>query len=84
MHFNRVQRFVRNILHNGKLNRDKLLEKKKKHNYIQTKNNKNNHLLVIKRNLSVHRYYLPDNNGGPNKFLILLALLVGSQIVLNS
>jgi len=81
MHFNRIQHFMRNIFHNGKLNREKMIKNKK---IYKITNSKNNHNLIIKRKLSIHENPFPDDNkgGGPN--IILLAALVVGLISLHS
>ena len=72
MSSNRVQYFIRNILQNSKLNREKFVKNKK--NY--TIKNKNNYNLILKRNYSSSSHLPPPNNNNNNNYgFIALASL---------
>jgi hypothetical protein len=58
---NRIKQFIRNIIQNSRLNREKFVNNKKRFNMISVKNR--NHNLIIKRNLS----YMPSSNKNPNE-----------------
>ena len=74
MSSNRVQYFIRNILQNTKLNRDKFIKNKKIYNDLYKKNT--NHNLILKRKLNTSCYGLQsqnnnnDNNQDNNNWII--------------
>lgn len=74
MSSNRVQYFIRNILQNSKLNREKFVKNKK--NY--TIKNKNNYNLILKRNYGSSSHLPPPNNNNNNNnhfgFIVLASL----------
>lgn len=65
MSANRVQYFIRSILQNSKLNREKFVNNKKKCNIMSVKNR--NHNMIIKRNFGSSSGFMPPNFNGPNK-----------------
>lgn len=77
MSANRVQYFIRSILQNSKLNREKFVNNKKKYNMMTVKNR--NHNMIIKRNFRSNRK-LPTgnspNNGGRNPITDQVLLLL--------
>jgi hypothetical protein len=81
MSTNRVTYFIRSILQNSKLNREKFVKNKIKYNISKTKNNLNN--TIIKRNMSTKAFNQPKNysnfsgGGGPQNFMILIATIFG-------
>ena len=86
MSANRVQYFIRSILQNSKLNREKFVNNKKKYNMITVKNR--NHNMMIKRNYNSSNGYIPPNYNGPNKdpdyfTKALIAFIVGGYFVTN-
>ena len=68
---NRVRYFIRNILQNSKLNREKFVKNKKIYNNLSVK--KRNYNLIAKRN-----YGLPPSNNNNNNnhygFIIIASL----------
>ena len=65
MSSNRVQYFIRSILQNSKLNREKFVNNKKKYNMTTIKNR--NHNMINKRNFSTYSQHNPPVFGnGPN------------------
>ena len=83
---NRVQYFIRSILQNSKLNREKFVNNKKKYNMMTVKNR--NHNMIIKRNYGSSTGYIPPNFNGPNKnpnpyTPALIAMIAGLYIVRN-
>ena len=86
MSANRVQYFIRSILQNSKLNREKFVNNKKKYNMMTVKNR--NHNMIIKRNYTSSNGYIPPNSNGPNKdpnpfTPAVIAMLGGIYIVMN-
>jgi hypothetical protein len=86
MSSNRVQYFIRSILQNSKLNREKFVNNKKKYNMTTVKNR--NHNIIIKRNFGSSSGFIPPNSNGPNKDpdyfkTAVVALIVGTYIVTN-
>jgi len=84
MSANRVQYFIRSILQNSKLNREKFVNNKKKYNMMAIKNR--NHNMIIKRNFGSSSGYIPPNFNGPNKdpnpfTSATIALIVGVYLV---
>jgi hypothetical protein len=73
MSSNRVQHFIRSILQNSKLNREKFVKNKKNYN----EKNKINHNLILKRNFNTNSYGLPppnfNNNNNNNNYWFLFA-----------
>ena len=75
MSANRIQYFIRSILQNSKLNREKFVNNKKKYNIMTVKNR--NHNMIIKRKFGSSSGHIPPK---PNRdpFLdVLIALIVG-------
>ena len=78
MSSNRVQYFIRNILHNSKINGEKFVKNKKLYN---EKNKKNNYSLIVKRNYSTNNWLPPPNNNNNNNnnnnygYIVLAALV---------
>jgi hypothetical protein len=86
MSMNRVQYFIRRLLQNSKLNREKFVNNKKKYNMMTVKNS--NHFMIIKRNYTSSNGIIPPNSNGPNKDpnsfkLAFIAMIVGGYIVTN-
>jgi len=81
MSSNRVQYFIRNILQNSKLNREKFVKNKKLYN----SKNKRNHNLILKRNFNSNSYGSPppnfNNNNNNNNYWIILACAIVTNIV---
>jgi hypothetical protein len=76
MSSNRVQYFIRSILQNSKLNREKFVKNKKKYN----DKNKINHNLILKRNFNTNSYGLPPpnfNNNNNNNWLLFTGAALG-------
>ena len=76
MSSNRIHYFIRSILQNSKLNREKFVKNKKLYN----EKNKINHNLILKRNFNTNSYGLPppnfnNNNNNNNWFLFTSAAL---------
>ncbi len=74
MSANRIQYFIRSILQNSKLNREKFVNNKKKYNMMTVKNR--NHNMIIKRNFGSSSGFIPPNKEphGPDwKSFILVA-----------
>jgi hypothetical protein len=65
MSANRVQYFIRSILQNSKLNREKFVNNKKKINIINAKNK--NYNIIIKRKYSSSTNHMPPNFNNPKK-----------------
>ena len=90
---NRIQYFMRNILQNSRLNRQKFVKNKEKYNNALSKSNKilinNNqhpnkyHNYIIKRNFGTYEFNLkPKNNGdGPNNPFMVLLMAVSLYFV---
>jgi hypothetical protein len=75
MSINRAQHFIRNILQNSMLNREKFVKNKKLYNQTIFKN-KNNHNLIFKRKFSTHYSGFPppnNNKGGHWVFMLMVA-----------
>jgi adenine specific DNA methylase Mod len=68
MSSNRVQYFIRNILQNSKLNREKFVKNKKIYNKKNT-----NHNLILKRKLNTNSYKLPPPNFNNNNYWLIFA-----------
>jgi len=76
----RVQYFIRSILQNSKLNREKFVNNKKKYNMRNVKNR--NHNMIIKRNFGSSTGFISPNfnkpNKDPNRFTsAIIAIIVG-------
>ena len=87
MSANKVQYFIRSILQNSKLNREKFVNNKKKYNMMIVKNR--NHNIIIKRKFGSSSGNIPPNFNGSNKYPkpftpALIAMIVGHYIVKNS
>ena len=63
MSSNRVQYFIRSILQNTKLNREKFIKNKKIYNDLSVKNKRNPKILFFKRNFNTNSY-----GSTPSKF----------------
>lgn len=80
---NITHNFIRNILQNSKLNREKFVKNKKLYNVMVSKNkNKNkNFNYTIKRNLGTfHSYDFNNNNNNNNRLLYLILALTSYHI----
>ena len=66
MSSNRVQYFIRNILQNSKLNREKFIKNKKIYNDLYKKNT--NHNLILKRKINTNSYSLSPSNFNNNNY----------------
>lgn len=81
---NRVYYFIRNILQNSKLTREKFVKNKINYNNLKRKNNNNS--IIIKRNISTTNVegdrsnYNFGNGGGPKNFMTLLAIFLGVYV----
>lgn len=81
MSANKVQYFIRSILQNSKLNREKFVNNKKKYNVITVKNR--NHNMIIKRNVSSSSGDIPPNKDLSPFTSALIAMISGLYIVTN-
>jgi len=84
MSSNRVVYFIRNILQNSKLNREKFVKNKKLYNNLSVKN-KRNHNLILKRNFNSNSYGSPppnfnNNNNNNNYWMIFVGAIVTNII----
>lgn len=84
MSANRIQYFIRSILQNSKLNREKFVNNKKKYNMMTVKNR--NHNMIIKRNFGSSSSFMPPNfnepNNNPDPFTTAtIAMIVGVYLV---
>ena len=78
---NRVQYFIRSILQNSKLNREKFVNNKKKYNMMAVKHC--NHNMIIKRKFGSSSDYMPPNKN-PNEnssYLIALGGMIGVYLM---
>jgi hypothetical protein len=74
MSMNIVHTFIRNILQNSKLNREKFVRNKKTYNKMLSKNKNYNY--IIKRNFGTfHSYDFNNNNNNNNRLLYLILAL---------
>jgi hypothetical protein len=80
MSSNRVQYFIRNILQNSKLNREKFVKNKKLYNDLSVKN-KRNHNLILKRNFNTNSYGLPPPNNNNNNYWMIFTGAIVTYIV---
>jgi hypothetical protein len=81
MSANRIHYFIRSILQNSKLNREKFVNNKKKYNMMSIKNR--NHNKIIKRNFSLNVDYTPPNKN-PNdnsSYFIALGSMIGVYLI---
>jgi len=79
MSSNRVQYFIRNILQNSKLNREKFVKNIKTY----TKR-KQNHNLILKKNFNTNSYGFPppnNNNNNNNNNSRYFMIFVGGAII---
>lgn len=88
MSANRVHYFIRSILQNSKLNREKFVKNKITYNSIKSKNKINsNYNMIIKRKMSTSNYSPPQYNsdfgggGGPSGFGALFVCAAGFYFV---
>jgi len=88
MSSNRVHYFIRNILQNSKLNREKFVKNKKLYNDLSVKNKRNhnlilkrNHNLILKRNFNTNSYGLPPPNNNNNNYWMIFAGAIVTYIV---
>ena len=70
MSSNRLQYFIRNILQNSTLNREKFVKNKKRYNDLLVKNKKN-YNLILKRNYNTYSYGLPPPNNNNKKWILI-------------
>ena len=85
MSANRVQYFIRSILQNSNLSREKFVKNKKLYNELSLKN-KRNHNLILKRNFNTKSYGLPppnfnNNNNNNNNYWMIFAGAIVTYIV---
>ena len=83
MSSNRVQYFIRNILQNSKLNREKFVKNKKIYNDLSVKN-KTNHNLILKRKFNTYSNNMrpPNfNNNNNNNYWMIFAAAISSYSV---
>lgn len=87
MSANRVQYFIRSILQNSNLSREKFVKNKKLYNELSLKN-KRNHNLISKRNFGTYNFTMPpnndDNNNNNNNYpdwKTILILAAGTYVV---
>jgi|LakMenEpi03Aug12_release.lakeMendotaPanAssembly.Ray.scaffolds.fasta_scaffold2681987_1 hypothetical protein len=80
MSSNRFHYYIKNIVENSKLNKEKFVKNKKLNNNSLVKNkNKNNHNLILKRNFGSFSFRFEDpnnNNNNNNSGFIVIAGLV--------
>jgi len=74
MSSNRVHYFIRSVLQNSKLNREKFVNNKKK--YIMTTVKNRNHNMFITRNYTSFGGYIPPKSNGPKKTPNLFIIMV--------
>jgi hypothetical protein len=67
MSSNRIHYFIRSVLQNSKLNREKIVKNKK----IYSETNKIKHNLILKRNFNTNSHGLPPPNGNNNNYWVL-------------
>lgn len=81
MSSNRIHYFIKKILQNSKLNREKFVINKKKY-YDLSKKNKTNHNLILKRNFNTNSYGLQVNNSNNknNNWMIYVAVSLWAYI----
>jgi hypothetical protein len=81
MSTNRIHYFIRNILQNSKLNREKFVNNKKKYNMTTVKNR--NHNMIIKRNFGSYTDFMPPKKNPDNNEIkyAIIAMIVGSYFV---
>jgi len=80
MSSNRIQYFIRNILQNSKLNREKFVKSRKTYSQTIIKN-KSNCNLICKRNFSTYSNFPPPNDDDDGFYLIMLMLATSSYIM---
>ena len=81
MSSNRVQYFIRNILQNSKLNREKFVKNKKTYSETIFKN-KNRNNLIFKRNFgTASNFPPPNNNNNGGNWVLVLMIATTSYIV---
>lgn len=80
MSSNRVQYFIRSILQNTKLNREKFIKNKKIYNDLSVKNKRNPKVLFFKRNFNTNSYGSTpskfDDNDNNNNLIIFGAAAI--------
>ena len=74
MSSNRIKYFIRNMLQNSGLNREKFVKNKKVYN-VNISKNKNNHNLIGKRNFGSQSFQFPNNNNNNNLLLYIAGML---------
>ena len=80
MSSNRVQYFIRNILQNSKLNREKFVKNKKLYN----SKNKRNHNLILKRKFNTYSNNMcppnfnNNNNNNNNNYWMIFATAIST------
>jgi hypothetical protein len=85
MSSNSVHYFIRNILQNSKLNREKFVKNKKLYNEkLYNQKNKRNYNLILKRKFNTNYYGLPppnfNNNNNNNNIIYMIAAALGTYI----
>ncbi len=81
MSTNRIQYFIRNILQNSKLNREKFVKSKKTYSETIFKN-KNRNNLIFKRNFgTASNFPPPNNNNNGGNWVLVLMIATTSYIV---
>ena len=76
----RIQYFIKNILQNSKLNREKFVKNKKTYSETIFKN-KNRNNLIFKRNFGTASNFPPPNNNNGGNWILMLMLATSSYIV---
>ena len=82
MSSNRVQYFIRNILQNSKLNREKFVKNKKTYSETIFKN-KNRNNLIFKRNFGTASNFPPPNDDDDNGFYLIMLMLATSSYIMH-
>ena len=80
MSISKVHNFIRNILQNSKLNREKFVKNKQIYNKMLSKNK--NYNLIIKRNYGTHfpNQKFNNNNNNNNRLLYLIIAVLSIDI----
>jgi hypothetical protein len=85
---NRVQYFIRTILQNSKLNREKIINNKEIYKLSISKNNQQNYNKIIKRKMSSYEPPLSfgggpnnnNNNNNNNRIIYMIVVAGGAYI----
>lgn len=84
MSINRIQYFIKNILQNSKLNREKFVKSRKTYSETILKNkNRNSHNLIFKRNFGTASNFPPPNNNNGGNWVLMLMMATASYIIIN-